>query len=378
MPDTKLIGNGAARICMPTWRAFAKAPFQCYRYEAQDVLAKLDRVDLIRLQPGRGFARREQLLRRLMWHPTGRVAALCNPGLGELRLEQNYDAFFAVCESWWDLLYINAVKDWQKRCGTSVLWLDELFVGMLPRYRHWLPTLDRFEHIVLGHLRSVEEVSRILGRPCHWAPPAVDVLRFYPGSAAGPRPISFLSIGRRHAGVHAALKKYASSRDHFYMFDTLQGVSMVVDDPQEHREMYAARVGRSRFLLVGPGMMGEPEAAEEHVIGARFFEGAAAGAVLIGERPRCHEYDVLFDWPDSVIELDVQGRDTHEVLDALLADGARMERASAAGVRQCASRHDWVHRWKQIYEIAGLSPTQRMLDRERELERLVATAACEA
>ncbi len=358
------------RICMPTWRAFARAPFQCYRYEAQDVLAGLDAVDMIPLQAGHAHGRREQLLRRLMWYPTGRMAALCNPGIGEVRLERDYELFVAVCESWWDLLYINAVKGWEKRCDTSVLWLDELFVGMLPRYRHWLPTLDRFDHIVLGHLRSAEELSRILGRPCHWAPPAVDVLRFFPGEVSAARPVSFLSIGRRHAGIHSALKAFSASQGLFYVYDTLQGISMVVTDPVEHREMYATKVGHSRFLLVGPGMMGEPEAADEHVVGARFFEGAAAGAVLIGERPRCREFDVLFDWRDAVVELAIDGSDTSEVLGSLLADERRIARAAAAGVRECALRHDWLYRWKQIYGLAGFVPTSLMDDRERQLTEL--------
>lgn len=361
---------GDARICMPTWRTFARAPFQCYRYEAQDVLCSCDSVDLIPIEATRSLPRRERLLRRLMWYPSGRTAVRINPGLREVRLQQTYEMFVAVCESWWDLLYINAVKGWEKQCRVSVLWLDELFVGMLRKYRHWLPSLNRFDCVCLGHLRSVEEASKILGRACHWVPPAVDVLRFAPRRLSQVRPIFALSVGRRHAGIHAALKQFSEHRELLYMFDTLEGVSMVVSDPREHRELYAAKLRNSRFLLVGPGMMGEPEAANEHVIGARFFEGAAAGVVLIGERPLCLEYDILFDWPDSVFEIERGGTDTERVLDMLLADEGRIERASAAGVRECAARHDWVHRWRSIYEIVGLEVTAEMLQREREVEDL--------
>lgn len=360
-----------ARICMPTWRAFARAPFQCYRYEAQDVLASVEKVDMVPLQAKASLQKRERLLRRLMWYPTGRYAAVLNPGLGEVRLTRTYDAFVAVCENWWDLLYINAVKGWEQNCRTSILWLDELFVGMLHRYRHWLPTLNRFEHIVLGHLRSVEEAGKLLGRTCYWAPPAVDVLRFRPSEPVGTRAIHFLSVGRRYAGIHSALKRYSEQRNLFYHFDTLRGESMVVNDPREHREMYAAKVRHSQFMLVGPGMMGEPEAGGEHVIGARFFEGAAAGAVLIGVAPRCREYELLFDWPDAVIELDPEGADAEKVLDVLLADPNRMAAVSLAGMQECAKRHDWIHRWLTIYEIAGLPPSEAMLRRRQHLEEIV-------
>ena len=364
-----------ARICMPTWRAFARAPFQCYRYEAQDVLASVEDVDMVPVEAGPSLGRREKLLRRLMWYPTARVAALRNPGLREVRLTRTYDALVAVCESWWDLLYINAIKGREQKCRTSILWLDELFVGMLPRYRHWLPTLDRFEHIVLGHLRSVEEAGKLLGRTCHWAPPAVDVPRFRSSEPVGRRPIHLLSVGRRYPGMHSALKQYSERRDLFYLFDTLWGQSMVVNDPREHREMYAAKVRRSQFMLVQPGMIGEPEAAGEHIVGARFFEGAAAGAVLIGVAPRCREYDLLFDWPDAVIEVDPEGADVEKVLDGLLSDPDRMDAVSLAGMRECAKRHDWIHRWLTIYEIAGLPPTEAMLERRRRLEETVGLLA---
>ncbi|MBE0656962.1 MAG: glycosyltransferase [Bryobacteraceae bacterium] len=360
----------AARVCMPTWRAFARAPFQCYRYEAQDVLCEADDVDLLSIEPGESFSWREQPLRRLMWHPPGRAAVRLNPGLKKARLDRNYDLFVAVCESWWDLLYINAVDGWQRKCRTSVLWLDELFVGMLRRYRHWLPSLKRFDHIVLGHLRSVEEVSRILGRQCHWAPPAVDVLRFAPPEDSCLRPIGVLSIGRRHEGIHAALKSYMPRRGDFYLYDTLQGVSMTVNNPREHREVYAEKLRRSRVLLVGPGMMGESEAAGEHVVGARFFEGAAAGAILAGERPRCDEFELLFDWADTVIELDPSGGDTEKILEGFFADPARVVQARRNNVAECARRHDWIHRWRQIYDIAGIPASQGMLKRERQLEEL--------
>src|SRR5262245_4052503 len=55
------------RVCMPTWRGFARMPFQCNRYEAQDVLCGLDTVDLIALESLPGFCFRERWLRKLIW-----------------------------------------------------------------------------------------------------------------------------------------------------------------------------------------------------------------------------------------------------------------------------------------------------------------------
>ena len=39
--------SASPRICMPTWRNFARRAYQCGFYEAQDVLVDVAHVDLI-------------------------------------------------------------------------------------------------------------------------------------------------------------------------------------------------------------------------------------------------------------------------------------------------------------------------------------------
>jgi hypothetical protein len=48
-----------------------------------------------------------------------------------------------------------------------------------------------------------------------------------------------------------------------------------------------------------------------------------------------------------------------------------MSRRNAA---EALLRHDWVYRWKQILEIAGLKPTMAMEARERRLLELAEMA----
>jgi hypothetical protein len=362
----------APRICMPTWRAFARMPFQCYRYEAQDVLCQVDEIDMIPLQPDGGFRLREKLQRRLLWRDYSRRLAYLNPGLRPVTLQQDYDAFFAVCENWWDLLYVNAIKGWEDRCRTSVLWLDELFVQMIPRYRHWLPSLRRFDHLVVGHASSAKALGEWLERPCHYVSPGADVLRFHGHTRPADRPIDVISVGRRFEGIHRKLLDRAESERLFYVHDTLVGLSLEVADVKQHRNMLANMLKRSKFFVVGPGMMGADEACGEHVVGARFYEGTAAGAILVGQAPRCPGFDEGFDWPDAVIELQVDGSDAIEKLRALLEDPDRMAAISRRNAAQAAMRHDWLYRWQKIYAIAGLPETGRMKDRQETLARLAA------
>jgi Glycosyl transferases group 1 len=360
---------------MPTWRGVARMPFQCNRYEAQDVLCGLDTVDLIALEARPGFSFRERWLRKLIWKDMTRQLVHVNPGLRSVRLAKEYDVFIAVCQNMWDLLYVNAVHGWKDHCRTSVLWLDELYVAGLARYKYWLPALTQFDHIALGHESSVAELSRILGRKCHWIPSAVDVTHFNPYPNPPDRVIDALSIGRRFEGIHDALRKASVQQPLFYVYDTLTGTSIKVRDYSQHRDMLASLMKRSKFFMVGPGMMGDPEVRAEPIVGLRFYEGTAAGAVLIGQSPNCPAFRTLFEWPDVVIEMQPDGSDALEVLGNLVAEPNRIRAISRRNASEAAHRHDWVYRWKQIYELAGLSPTPAMESREKCLHALAELTA---
>jgi len=350
-------------------------PFQCQRYEAQDVLCGLDTVDLIALEPRPGFCFRERWLRRLIWKDMTRQLVYVNPGLRPVRLAKEYDLFIAVCQNMWDLLYVNAVHRWRDHCRTSVLWLDELYVAGLAQHKYWLPALAQFDHIALGQESSVAAVSRILGRKCHWVPTAVDVTRFNPYPNPPDRVIDVLSIGRRCEGIHDALRKATARRRIFYVYDTFIGTSIAVRDCSQHREMLANMMKRSKFFMVGPGMMGEAEIGGEPIVGLRFYEGTVAGTVLIGQSPNCPAFQTLFGWPDVVVAMHPDGSDILEVLRDLMAEPDRMRAISRRNAFEAAHRHDWVYRWKHIYEIAGLSPTPAMESRQQCLHALAELTA---
>jgi glycosyl transferase family 1 len=298
-----------------------------------------------------------------------------NPGLRPVRLVKEYDLFIAVCQNMWDLLYVNAVHGWRDHCSTSVLWLDELYLTSLARCKYWLPALAQFDHIALGQKSSAAALSQILGRKCHWVPTAVEVTRFNPYPNPPDRVIDALSIGRRFDGIHDALRKATAGQRIFYVYDTLIGTSVKVRDCSQHREMLANMMKRSKFFAVGPGMIGEVEVAAEPIVSLRFYEGTAAGAVLIGQSPNCPAFQTLFEWPDVVIEMHPDGSDTLDVLRDLMADPGRMRAISRRNAFEAAHRHDWVYRWKQIYELAGLSPTPAMKSREQRLHALAELTA---
>ncbi len=105
-------------------------------------------------------------------------------------------------------------------------------------------------------------------------------------------------------------------------------------------------------------------------VGYRYYEGAAAGTVMIGDKPDCDAYRELFGWPEAVIPIQADGSDTMAVLHELRSNPERMTAISARNTKESLLRHDWVHRWNEMFRIAGIEPSPRKAAREQRLKDL--------
>lgn len=374
--ETSKLGR-KPRICMPSFRGFTKRAFRCGLYEAQDVLLETEEVDLICLAADRGLQSKAKWQKKLLYHDLSRRLVFANPGLQPVRLTQEYDLFVAICQDCWDLPYINAVEGWKDQCKTSVCWLDEIWAASIPGYKYLLHALNRFDHVFIGCRGSAEALSKAIGQSCHWLPGGVDTVRFSPYPDQPERVIDVYSIGRRWEGIHSALLRAAGNGDIFYMYDTFSGASdKDVFDHRQHRGLYANVAKRSRYFLVAPGKMNDPgDTGGQVEIGYRYFEGAAAGTVMIGQPPDCEAFQQMFPWPDAVIQIQPGGSD---VLDVLASLGSERERVSTIGRRNAAEallHHDWIYRWKEIFRAAGMEPSPGTLARERRLKNLADLAS---
>jgi hypothetical protein len=366
------------RILLPSGRAFTKKAFQCALYEAQDVLCDVADVDLVRLQPrpGRSFALRQRWQRRLLYRDISKRLVFANPGLERVVVSKDYDLFIAVCQNYWDLLYLNAIEGWKDRCRTSVCWLDELWVADLPYTKYWLHVLNRFDHVFIGYAGTVEALSAAMGRPCHWIGAGVDAVRFSPYPRPPARSVDVYSIGRGLKGIDEALRREAATRGLFYVHDTLDAAAVETFDHRRHRDMYANLAKRSRYFTVAPGKVNLPqETGAQTEIGFRYYEGCAAGAVLVGQAPDCASFRERFDWPDVVIEANPDGSDIAAVIAGLDAQPDRVRAISRRNAREALLRHDWVYRWQRIFDVVGVPPSPGMASRQRELETLAAHTA---
>jgi hypothetical protein len=362
---------------MPTWRNFTRTTWRCGFYEAQDVLAEIDAVDLICLDMTWGAWLDEYWLRMPLYHDVSRKLIFANPGLKRVRLSRDYDVFIAVCKTLWDLPYINAIERWRDHCKISVCWIDELWAAAIPSYRYWLHALGQFDFVFVGLRGTVSALSQAINRPCFWLPGGVDALRFNPFPDLAARVIDVYSVGRRYEGIHREMLKAAQRCELFYLHDThVNAANTEVYYHQEHRNLFGNIAKRSRYFVVAAAKMDAPDERQGQVeIGHRYYEGAAAGTVMIGDAPDCEAYTELFDWPEAVLELQPDGSDIMAVLSDLGSDRERMAAISRRNTKEALLHHDWVYRWNQMFRVAGIEPSPGMAAREERLRDMANFAA---
>jgi hypothetical protein len=252
----------------------------------------------------------------------------------------------------------------------------ELWAAEIPMRRDWLNQLREYDHVFVGHKGSVGPLSEFLNRQCHYLPPGIDAIRFSPFPGWGERSIDVYSIGRRCEGIHRALLHAASDQNLFYVYDSFRAMAtMDVIDFKQHRDLFASMAKRSKYFLVSPPKMNSPEETRGQAeVGYRYFEGAATGAVMIGQAPDCEAFRELFPWPEAVVDIRPDGSDAIDVLADLASNPARVSASGRRNAVESLLRHDWIHRWKSMFEVCGIEPSQGMVERERRLKELADTA----
>jgi hypothetical protein len=155
----------------------------------------------------------------------------------------------------------------------------------------------------------------------------------------------------------------------FYLHDSIDGSRAI--NSKEHRALLANVAKRSRYFIVNPGKIDEPEKRGSQIeIGNRYFEGAASGTIMVGELPKNEEFKRLFDWPDAVTQLPYDSCDIDVIINDLDGDPERQDRIRRTGVIQALMRHDWAYRWETVLRTVGLEPMQEVLQRKERLKKL--------
>jgi Glycosyl transferases group 1 len=379
-------GASAPSVLILSMRRIARLVAYSIEYEFEDVVSAVtgaERIDVGPMEPLELSRRTYKLIRTLSG--SRRVARGAAPRPSQTLLAKNYDLFFPVFNNAHELYALQTIPNWRERCRLAACFISEVALEQVPHYM--LEMLADFDHIFICDPHLVDRVSRTVGRPCSHLPLGVDVLRFAPYPGTPERSIDVCSIGRRSQVTHAALLEYASQNPQFfYHYDTVEasGIDLKqrtfrVQDPRDHRLLLASLLKRSRYCFAYRGFVNDPElVSRREEMSARFYEGAAAGAIMLGEPPNTPDFNEQFDWEDVVIKLPYDSQDVGIVIAELNRDSERVTRIRNMNVHYAALRHDWVYRLKAVFKTLDLSLPDGVRDREAALQAVAAQVRREA
>jgi hypothetical protein len=340
---------------------YEREVWRCAFHEFEGILQGIESVRLLAPEPTRWYQEGKRVALRL----GERFRLPLNPGIQRITLDEHYDLFFAVCEKPSELLNLAAVKGWKERCATSICWLIEFYVKDMDMYKSALEVLSQFDHVLFMFAAS-DPFQRVIRGRGHYLPAGIDALRFCPFPEPPTRSIDVLSIGRRSATTHQSLLEMAKTGRIFYVYDTFDNLHTY--DLGEHRSLMADLLKRCRYFIVNPGKINAPEATGgQSEFGYRYFEGAAPGAIMIGQRPANKEFGRIFHWEDAVIDLSFGSDGIGHVLAELDRQPERQVRIRKTNMTESLLHHDWAYRWEAILEMAGLRPLPQLLERKQRL-----------
>jgi Glycosyl transferases group 1 len=358
----------AARVAVVSLRATQRDVWRALPFEFEDLITSIESADLVGptqvARPDAVSTRLRRAWSRLT-HPQP-YAAASRPLPTTNRL---YELLFVPIGDFNELFLFPQLKPWLECSRVRVAWLMEVWSKSIAINRAALDALRHFDVIAVGCENSVEPLQKALGKPCFYLPAAVDTIRAMPAEPASPRHIDVWQMGRRSKATHKALLDMSSSRGWFYQFDT--SWAQQTADHVQHRLMFTNTLKRTRFFIANRAKVDAPEqTGGQQEVGFRFFEGAAGGAVMIGEVPDTPAFKQLFGWDDAVIPLPFGSDNIGAVIDDLLATPERIAAIHARNVRESLLRHDWAYRWHQVLDRVGLVPQPALLAREKRLAEL--------
>jgi len=363
--------NRSPRILVVSVRGFRFQAANCCIYELEDLLIDLESARLHTPIPHRGYKLGCKVHRGVKYlGGSDNIAAKVAPFPQELVLEQEYDLLFAVLDNPYQFHFLESIKGWREKCRNTACFITEMWLPDLEAKRLLREPWSSFDRVFLGVTQCVEALDKLIEPPVSYIPPAVDTLRFSPYPDPPQRSIDVSYVGRRSPDIHAALVKRASQDNFFYYHDTLRG-KLEIGNPREHRILLANLFQRSRYNITNYAKFNSTkETGGTQEIGYRFFEGAAAGTVMVGMPPGGDAFPRYFDWEEPIVKVDLSGTDVIEAIAELDAQPERLKRISRRNVANCLLKHDWSYRWRDMLATFDLKQSQKAIDRQKYLEEL--------
>ncbi len=371
LPAT-LQDNGPRVIIFST-RAIENHVSRASGYEFEDMIAE-DLDDAALLAPG------VNPMSRFMMRAKGKIthnlpfAAKINLRWKSGVPDQGCDLFFFSVAQPRDLNYLGLAKGWRENSGFAICWLQELWAADISRLGHRLDQLNAFDHVICPFYHTTEYLRARLSVPVTYMTWGADTALFNPFPNPPRRAIDICRVGEMTPETHEALLAHADQTGKYYSYNTVKGL-MTAPSHRAHRHNYAGTLKRSQYFITYLAKVAQKaERGAQEEFGLRYIEAIATGAIMLGDRPSNPAFDDYFGWEDAVIEAPYASSAMLDVIKTLDADPARVERARRRNISEALQRHDHLHRWEKILQIAGLDELPQMARRRAKLIDLAAMA----
>ncbi|MFH7241980.1 MAG: glycosyltransferase [Spirulina sp.] len=356
-------------------------------YEFEDFIGTVSNFDLLEVQDFKSIDRSRKVFKTLRkFDKSGRLSQLLAPSFiperSRFYLDKKYDFLIYTFNSVFELFLFRSVQGWQDKARHKACFINELWEAELKDSDYLIELAKDFDHIFVGLHHCVETVTRLTGKPCTYLPLGVDALKFNPFiTPAKPSGIDICNIGRRSEITHKVLQELAHRNNWFYYYDTISAKSVVdpalhitfhVKDHQEHRALYSNLLKRSRYFIANRAMVNrfKSESGKDE-IPARYFEGCAAGTIMLGEPPNNPVFRDYFGWEDAVIAAPFDAPHIGDIITELEAQPERLATIQRNNVIHALRQHDWLHRLRTIYNAFDLPYTPAMEERAAQINALV-------
>ena len=357
-------------MCIASHHNVQPAAYKGLAYEACEALASASNAKVI-APPGLP----EKFVRTGASKIAQRLTGMNRPMMQPYRMTEQCDLFLYLCMVTSDMVQLERIEGWREKSRKAAVFVFESWTASAEDERKYYRLMDQFDHVFLFNPNSLAAVQKRTAAPCSYLPAAVDCLLATPMPNVRSRPVDVYGMGRVDPAMHDRLVDLTLEDQLLYLWDTVPQRLPTGGYLQARQRTYHT-IRNSKFFLSFnfsiPSEKSRLEARGEEAIPARVFEGASAGAVLLGSKPPLTEYDALFDWPDALIDVPRDPAD----LGGFMADlGQQTERVRRAGVTnavECLRRHDWVYRWEEMLRVLDLPVPPGAAERKAQLAAIAA------
>ena len=284
-------------------------------------------------------------------------------GLGLLNQVDAADHLVLMAYGAWDLPLVERLRQLRPKAKTLSVWMPEVWPSELDDRINY-ESYGMVDHVFVGISEVVDDFRSIASNAdVACVPPATDVMTFCPSSVDRERSIAVLGVGRRDAEQHQQLLEWSEQTGRLYLYDTVAGQA---PSWAEHRRNLAGWYRQARVAICNYGKHDRPEETGElRIVPGRLFEGMAAGAILVGKPPsEANQREIVGD----IVVNSCEHGELGALLDIYAESGAGREQRVRNMALACR-RHDWGHRWRDIFTAIGEPVAEDLQRRIDELDR---------